>query len=43
VSKYINIEVQDESQYDRLSQVKDDHGLTWRGMLVFAADELENR
>ena len=42
MSKYINIEVPDESEYERLSRVKHDHGLTWRGMLLRAADELED-
>lgn len=41
MSKYINIEVSDEEQYDRLKRVKDKHGLTWRGMLIHAADDLE--
>lgn len=41
MSKYINIEVSDEEQYDRLKRVKDEHGLTWRGMLIHAADDLE--
>lgn len=42
MSKYINIEVPDEEQYERLSRLKDEHGLTWRGMLILAADELED-
>ena len=41
MSKYINIEVSDEEQYDRLKRVKDENGLTWRGMLIHAADDLE--
>ena len=41
MSKYINVEVSDEDQYDRLKRVKDEHGLTWRGMLIHAADDLE--
>lgn len=41
MSKYINIEVSDGEQYDRLKRVKDEHGLTWRGMLIHAADDLE--
>jgi hypothetical protein len=41
VSKFINIEVPEE-QHERLSSAKNDHGLTWRGMLILAADELEN-
>ena len=36
----IHIEVPDE-QYERLKQVKDENGLTWRGMLIHAADDLE--
>ncbi len=38
----IHIEVPDEDQYDHLKEVKDKHGLTWRGMLVCAADNLED-
>ena len=41
MSKYINIELSDEEEYDRLKRVKDEHGLTWRGMLIHAADDLE--
>lgn len=37
----IHIEVDDEEQYERLSDVKDKHGLTWRGMLIHAARNLE--
>ena len=36
----IHAEVPDE-QYDRLKRVKDENGLTWRGMLIHAADDLE--
>ncbi|MFC4990340.1 hypothetical protein [Saliphagus infecundisoli] len=36
----IHIEVPDE-QYERLSRVKNEHGLTWRGMVIHAADDLE--
>jgi hypothetical protein len=39
----IHIEVDDDEQYERLSSVKKKHGLTWRGMLLRAADDLENR
>ena len=38
----IHIEVTDEDQYKRLKEIKDEHGLTWRGMLVRAADDLED-
>jgi len=37
----IQIEVSDEDQYQRLSNVKDKYGLTWRGMLIHAARNLE--
>ena len=40
MSKDIRVEVTDE-QYDRLKRVKDENGLTWRGMLIHAADDLE--
>ena len=38
----IHIEVPDEEQYDRLKEIKNKYGLTWRGMLIRAADELED-
>lgn len=41
VVKDIRIEVDDE-QYDHLDSVKRANGLTWRGMLILAADELED-
>jgi hypothetical protein len=37
----IHIEVPDEEQYERLRDVKKKYGLTWRGMLVHAADDLD--
>jgi hypothetical protein len=37
----VRIEVPDEEQYDWIVEVKEKHGLTWRGMLVLAAKELE--
>ena len=36
----IHAKVPDE-QYDRLKRVKVENGLTWRGMLIHAADNLE--
>jgi hypothetical protein len=36
----IHVKVPDE-QYDRLKRVKVENGLTWRGMLIHAADDLE--
>jgi hypothetical protein len=37
----LHIEVNDE-QYERLSALKEERGLTWRGMLILAADEIED-
>jgi hypothetical protein len=37
----IHIEVPDEGQYKRLKHVKSEYGLTWRGMSIHAADDLE--
>lgn len=39
--KNVHVELT-EDEYERLLSVKNEHGLTWRGMLVLAADELEN-
>lgn len=41
MGKNIHIEIPDEQQYEWLKEVKNERGLTWRGMLVYAADELE--
>jgi len=41
VSNHVNIEVPDDEQYKRIKRVKNEHGLTWRGMLIHAADDLE--
>ena len=38
----IRIDVPDDDQYERLSRVKEQHGLTWRGMLLRAAESLED-
>lgn len=37
----IHIEVGDDDQYARLERIEDDHGLTRRGMLIHAANDLE--
>lgn len=36
----LNIEV-DQEEYDRLSEIKDAHGLTWKGMLLQGARSLD--
>ncbi len=36
----LNIEV-DQEEYDRLSEIKDAHGLTWKGMLLQGAKSLD--
>jgi hypothetical protein len=41
VTNHVNIEVPDDEQYERLKRVKNEYGLTWRGMLIHAADDLE--
>jgi len=40
VSNHVNIEVPDDEQYERIKRVKTNIGLTWRGMLIHAADDL---
>lgn len=37
----VHIDIPNDEQYEHLSDVKEKHGLTWRGMLVLAAKELE--
>jgi hypothetical protein len=37
----IRLEVPDDDQYEWLNSVKNEHGLTWRGMLIHAAKDLE--
>ncbi|MFC5969896.1 hypothetical protein ACFPYI_00995 [Halomarina salina] len=41
MSNHVNIEVPSDEQYERLKRVKKEHGLTWRGMLIHAADDLD--
>jgi len=36
----LNIEV-DQDEYDHLSEIKDAHGLTWKGMLLQGAKSLD--
>ncbi len=36
----LNIEV-DQEEYDRLSEIKDAHGLTWKGVLLQGAKSLD--
>ena len=42
MGKTVRIDIPDGEQYERLSSTKEAHGLTWRGMLILAADELED-
>jgi hypothetical protein len=32
--RYVKIEFEDEEQYERVSELKDAHGLTWKGLLL---------
>lgn len=41
MAKDIRVEVSDE-QYEQLNGVKEAHGLTWRGMLILAASQLDD-
>jgi hypothetical protein len=36
----LNVEVSDE-EYEQLSEVKDVHGLTWRGLIIQGAKALD--
>ncbi|MFC7237829.1 hypothetical protein ACFQS4_06295 [Saliphagus sp. GCM10025317] len=38
----LNIEV-DQDEYDRLSEIKDAHGLTWKGVLLQGAKSLDTK
>lgn len=40
--RYIKIEIDDEEQYERLSKIKDSHGLTWKGVLLRGAKGLDS-
>jgi hypothetical protein len=40
--RYVKIEFDDEDQYERLSQLKDEHGLTWKGLLLRGATGLDS-
>ncbi len=40
MAKNIHFVVDDE-EYERLDRVKSKNGLTWRGMVLHAADDLE--
>ena len=37
----VQIEIEDDDQYERLRRIKRHNGLTWKGMLLHAADDLE--
>lgn len=37
----IQIEVEDDEQYERLREIKRYNGLTWKGMLLHAAENLD--
>ena len=40
---HIHIEVESDEQYEWLQAMKEQNGLSWRGMLVHAAADLESR
>lgn len=40
---HIHIEVESDEQYEWFRRVKEANGLSWRGMLVHAANDLEDR
>ena len=42
MGKTVRIDIPDDEQYERLSSLKEERGLTWRGMLILAADEIED-
>ena len=41
MTKYLNLEFDDEDEFERLKAVKDREGLTWKGMLHHARRELD--
>jgi hypothetical protein len=40
--RYVKVEFEDEEQYERLSDLKDAHGLTWKGLLLKGAKGLDS-
>jgi hypothetical protein len=38
----IRIVVEDEEQYERMQELKEAHGVTWRGMLLKGATQLDS-
>ncbi|MFC7129463.1 hypothetical protein [Haloferax chudinovii] len=40
MAKNIHVVV-DDDVHERLSRIKNDHGLTWEGMLLHAANDLD--
>lgn len=39
MAKNIHLVV-DDDEHERLKRIKNDHGLTWKGMLLHAAEDL---
>jgi len=37
----VQIEIEDNDQYERLRAIKRHNGLTWKGMLLHAAENLD--
>ena len=37
----VQIEIEDDDQYERLRAIKRHNGLTWKGMLLHAAEDLD--
>lgn len=42
MTNHISIQVEDDDQYNRLQQVREKYGLTWKGLLVQGVFHLEN-
>lgn len=40
---HIHVEVENDDQYEWLQDVKNENGLSWRGLLIHAANDLEDR
>ncbi|MCU4741509.1 hypothetical protein OB955_11045 [Halobacteria archaeon AArc-m2/3/4] len=38
----INFEV-DDGQYEQLKETKNRHGLTWKGMMLYAQEQLDSK
>ena len=43
MANHVSIEVEDDEQYERLQEIRERYGVTWKGLLMQGVLHLENQ